>query len=87
MSVLRRLFRRPSGSRSLARDRLERVVVHDRAGLNPEIMDELQEALVETLSRYVEIDREQMAITLSRGEGCTRLLADIPLRRPPTANL
>ncbi len=72
--------RRPSSSQ-VAKDRLQLVLVHDRAGLSPEVMNQMRDELIAVLSKYVEINREEMEITLTQGREQNKLVANIPIRR------
>jgi cell division topological specificity factor len=81
MGFLDRLLGRERTSREVAKDRLQLVLVHDRAGLSPEMMDRMREEILVVLSKYVEVDREGMEISLTQGRNQNKLVADIPLRR------
>lgn len=88
MSFWDRLFGRKSESGKTAKDRLQLVLVHDRSelmGLTPELMDQLRDELIAVLSRYVDIDREEMDISVSQGREQSRLVANIPLRPQASA--
>jgi cell division topological specificity factor len=77
----RLLGRRPS-SGQVAKDRLQLVLVHDRTGLSPEVIEQMRDELIAVLSKYVEIDHEEMEISLSQGRGQSTLIANIPIQPP-----
>ena len=81
MGFLDRLFGSKPPSGKIAKDRLQLVLVHDRAGLSPELMDQMRDDIISVLSKYVEIDREAMDITLTQGREQNKLVANIPIRR------
>jgi cell division topological specificity factor len=73
-------FRSPSRrSARTAKERLQFVLVHDRADLPPAKLEALKDDLVNVLSKYVEIDRSAVKVSLSRDRNQQRLIADIPL--------
>lgn len=74
------LLRGQARSKDVAKERLRLVLMHDRAGTNPELLDELREALIEAISRYVDIDRRGMQVDLRRRGQSMALTANIPLR-------
>lgn len=82
MELLDRLFGRKPTSSKVAKDRLQLVLVHDRFGLSEEIISQMQEEIIAVLSKYVDIDREEMDISLTQGRGQNKLVANIPIRPP-----
>lgn len=80
MNMLNRLLGRgePS-SRDIAKDRLRLVLVQDRVNLSSEKMNELKDELIKVISKYVEIDRDGMEISLTQNARQSRLTANIPV--------
>lgn len=80
MNLLNRLLGRgePS-SRDIAKDRLRLVLVQDRVNLSSEKMNELKDELIKVISKYVEIDRDGMEISLTQNARQSRLTANIPV--------
>ncbi|GAB4410559.1 MAG: cell division topological specificity factor MinE [Anaerolineae bacterium] len=80
MHLLNRLLGRgePS-SRDIAKDRLRLVLVQDRVNLSSEKMNELKDELIKVISKYVEIDRDGMEISLTQNARQSRLTANIPV--------
>lgn len=80
MNILSRLFsRNGSKSSSTAKNRLQLVLVHDRADLSPGKMEQLKDELIQVISKYVEIDTNGISIALTRENQQSRLTAHIPL--------
>ena len=79
MSIFERLRNPDRHSAHAAKQRLQLVLVHDRADLPPGKLEALKDELVTVLSRHIEIDRAAVRITLTRDRNQQRLVADIPL--------
>lgn len=73
---------RKKASGTVAKERLQLVLVHDRSGLTPHQLEKLKDELLEVIARYVEIDHEGVAISLEQDQRKNRLQADIPIRAP-----
>ena len=68
-------------SREIARDRLKVVLVHDRANISPEVMKLLKDDIIKVISNYMEINQQDMEITLADDEDSVALVANIPVQR------
>ena len=84
MNLMERLFGRSPSSAMVAKERLQLVLAHDRASLSPGELELLKDEIIGVISRHISIDRTHVAFTLSRGPEGTRLVADIPVLRPPS---
>ncbi len=67
-------------SRELARERLKRMLIQDRIQVSPGIMEELREALLSSVGKYLEVDRERARLSLEVGEKSSQLVATIPIK-------
>lgn len=77
---LNKIFKRGE-SRSSAKERLQLVLIHDRASITPKIMESLKEDLISVISRYLEIDVSELEIGLEQKEGSIALAANIPIKK------
>lgn len=68
------------GSGAVARERLRIILVHDRAGCSPELLQVLKDEMVTAISRYLEVDRDGIEIRLVSGDRHAMLSASIPVR-------
>lgn len=81
MHVLNKLLRPKDSSRQIAKERLQFVLVHDRAQISPQLLETLKDEIIAVLSRHLDIERDGVEITLSQNRRESRLQADIPLVR------
>ena len=79
MNIFARLFGRRRSSRELAKERLRLVLIHDRSGIPPELLNIMKNDIITVISKHVRLDREGIEINLSHSHGVTRLMADIPI--------
>ncbi len=68
-----------SRSAKSAKERLQLVLIHDRAGISPGKLDTLKDDLINVISRHIEIESDAVEITLTKERDQQRLVADIPL--------
>jgi len=85
MSWLNTLFgRREPTSREVAKNRLQLVLVQDRVNMSPHLLQTLKDELISVISKYVEIDAQNMEVTFTQSKRQSRLTADIPVIGPRT---
>ena len=79
-------FFKKKSSGSVAKDRLKRVLVSDRANCSPELMEQIKNDIINVISKYVEIDAEGLDIKIAQTESegnngsVPALYANIPIR-------
>jgi cell division topological specificity factor len=71
--------RSKASSRDLAKQRLQFVLVHDRANISPGLLDILKDEIIAVISQHIDIDKNGVEITFTQGKRESRLVADIPL--------
>lgn len=69
------------GSRTIAKERLRLVLIHDRTDISPIMLEALRADLIAVISEHLDIDQSGIEITLSESKGHSRLLATIPIVR------
>ncbi len=70
-------------SKNIAKDRLKLVLIHDRAMLSSGMLEQMKDELIEVISKYVDIDRNELNIDIAQSPDNNRrttLIANIPLR-------
>jgi len=72
-------------SKDIAKERLRLVLVHDRASVSPEFMEQIKEEIIKVISKYMEIDAANTVVNLHKTEGTAVLEANLAIkaiRRP-----
>lgn len=65
---------------SIAKERLQIIVAHQRGkNENMDFMPRLQQELIDVISKYVKIDKEQVRVALERNDDCSVLELNITL--------
>jgi cell division topological specificity factor len=76
-------------SKETARKRLQLVLVQDRIGLSQELLESLKNDLLDTISRYLVIERNAVDMEVSRTGDSVTLVSNIrvnDVRKTPTAS-
>lgn len=83
MSFLSFLLGQKKTSASVAKDRLQLILINERGtGVTPEFLPRLQKELVEVISRYVKIDPSDIKVNLDRQESLEILEVKIEMPQP-----
>lgn len=84
MNLMEILTKRNSGT--IAKKRLQFLLVSDRAGCTPEILEMLKDDMIKAISKYMEIDTDGLEIKIIQmeekrtGSRLPVLYASIPVR-------
>jgi cell division topological specificity factor len=70
-----------SRTRYRAKNRLQLVIAHDRAGINPELLDKMRQEILEVVTRYIEIDTAEMELSIDTTDRMTALTANFPIKK------
>lgn len=80
MSILQRILGRGQPSSSdIAKQRLQLVLVHDRANISPALLETIKDDIIQAISRHIDIDYHAVKIDFTQEGRENRLVADIPL--------
>jgi cell division topological specificity factor len=80
------LLGRRKTSKSVAKDRLKLVLIHDRANCSTDILEMIKTDIIKTINRYMEIEEEELEIKIGTTRSDTSnsvvpaLYANIPIR-------
>jgi cell division topological specificity factor len=80
------LFRR-RGSAPVARDRLQVLLAYERNNRNqPDLVAMLREEIMAVITRHIQVDQDDVRVTMDRGETMSTLEIDIHIPNAgPTA--
>jgi cell division topological specificity factor len=79
MSSLFDRLRNKTSSADTAKQRLQLVLIHDRANLPAGKMEMMKDELIRVISKYVEIDKGHAEIAVENEGREQRLIMNIPL--------
>lgn len=80
------IFNKKPASKDVAKERLQLVLVHDRANVDPDLLEKLRAEIMQVISKYMEIQVENLdiQITKTKSEDGSRmvpaLVANIPIK-------
>ncbi len=83
MDFFRKFSSKPT-PKDVAKDRLKLILIHDRGDLPHETLEKIRMEILEVLSKYIEIDAEDVEIAVSKSENVDgnnpALVANIPIK-------
>lgn len=86
MSLLDLLFGRKKATASVAKERLQIILAHERATHdtnldddNPSWLPMLQQELVEVIAKYIKIDKEDLKVNLEKRDNLELLEINVTL--------
>ncbi len=80
MSWIGQLFGKKEKSGSVAKQRLQMVLIHDRSDVSPGLLAEIKDDIIKVIAKRLAIDPENVEINLTQTERESRLVAEIPLQ-------
>ena len=85
MDLLKVFSNKTTTPKDVAKDRLKLILIHDRGDIDPETIDKIRMEILQVLSKYIEIEADDVDIALNRagsdedGNG-PALVANIPIK-------
>ncbi|MFA7621651.1 MAG: cell division topological specificity factor MinE [Aminobacteriaceae bacterium] len=80
MGFLKKLFG-STGSKSIAKERLQIVLIHDRSDISPEMLEGLRSDMIAVITRYMDIDTSRIEMDFDRADRSVAFVANIPVLR------
>ena len=79
--VLMKIFGNKNEKKSgqIAKERLQVVLIHDRASVSPEVMEQLKNDIIAVISKYMDVNKSGMEISLANDDDSVALVANIPV--------
>ncbi len=69
-----------TSSASLAKERLQVIVAHERNRRNlPTYLPKMQQEIIEVIKKYITIDSEQVTVTVDNTDNCSILELNVTL--------
>ncbi|HRN69375.1 MAG TPA: cell division topological specificity factor MinE [Promineifilum sp.] len=79
MNWLDRLLGKNETSGQVAKQRLQMVLIHDRADLPPGMLELIKDDIIQVIARHMAIDTDKVVVHLEQDTQENRLVAEIPL--------
>ena len=80
-----KFFKLKHSSKNVAKERLQLILINDRAGISPELLEAIKEDILKVISKYVEIDCEEIEVKMTKTQlsdgGSPALVASIPIKK------
>lgn len=77
---VKNFFTDDTNSKDVAKERLELVLVHDRIDISREVLDNMRGELIEVVSKYVQIEEDELEINLAQDDRMVAIKANIPVK-------
>ena len=71
-----------SGSKDVAKKRLQFALVYDKLEVSDTMLESLQRDIVEVISRYFVIDQEEIKLDIQRDRDSSALVVNTPIPSP-----
>lgn len=78
-------FKKKESSKTVAKERLKLVLVHDRSEMSPDFLENVKGDIIQAIENHADIDKEALDIKLTRmkmeedGQPMSALVANIPI--------
>ncbi len=79
MNWFERILGKKEKSGATAKQRLQMVLIHDRADISPGLLEKIKDDIIEVITKRLEIDPELVVVNLDQTPQESRLVAEIPL--------
>jgi cell division topological specificity factor len=79
MSWFNRLFGQQEKSGSVAKQRLQMVLIHDRSEVSPGLLEQIKDDIIAVIAQRLTIDPDNVEVNLTQTARESRLVAEIPL--------
>ena len=81
-SFLEKIFGRGGQTpKQMAKDRLQFVLMHDRADIPAPVMELIERDILAVFKKHLDIDEALLNVSIERMDNAVALVANIPIRR------
>ena len=72
-------------TKNIAKDRLKLVLIHDRADMNPGVLELIKNDILQVIAKYIDIENEELDIQITQtttedNKNVPMLMANIPIK-------
>lgn len=72
-------------SKHVAKERLQLVLIHDRASIPPHVIEEIRKDIIKAISKHIDIETGDVSVSIEAHPGASRnersIVADVPLKK------
>ena len=80
LEFIRKMFgKKNDPSKTVAKERLLLVLLHDRASMSPDMLNRIRGDLIKVISDYIEIDEAALEFNLMQEDKEVALVVNIPI--------
>ncbi len=80
MSIFDYFRSKKTNTASLAKERLQVIVAHERTKrTQPDYLPKMQQEIIEVIKKYISIDNDQVSVTLDNSDDCSILELNVTL--------
>lgn len=79
--LLQKIFGDKKSGKDVAKERLQLVLIHDRASLSPGMVEDLRKDLIEVISKYMDIDEAGLDVQMESRDEIAMLEVNIPIAK------
>ena len=76
-----KFFSKKNTSKDVATSRLKMIISQDRLNMSERDLEMMKTDILKVIRNYVEIDEDTLDIQISKNEGSTMLMANIPVKK------
>ena len=80
IDLLRWALQKHERSRDTARQRLHLILVLDRIGMAPDLLEAMKRDIIKAVSAYLVVDEESIEMDMRRSEDSMLLVSNIPIK-------
>ena len=76
-----KFFSKKTTSKDVASSRLKMIIAQDRLNMSEKDLEMMKTDILKVIRNYVEIDEDTLDIQISKNEGSSVLIANIPVKK------
>ncbi len=77
--IVQKLFGNKNNSGQTAKKRLKLALIYDKLEISDDVLKDLQRDIIDTISRYFEIDKDALQLDISKSGEMSALVFNTPI--------